>query len=400
MNYESALKFLNKLKNPHRGFGLDNVRELAARAGAYSAAFTVVHVTGTNGKGSTTAMVAQILGQKHRAGMYTSPHLLEVRERIRVNGGKIPKREFAALLSELRHAAKAMRSVPTYFEYMTAMAILYFMRKGVEVAVIEVGLGGRLDATNIMRGTVNVITDISLEHTETLGKTVQKIAREKGGIIKRGSVTVVMRDNAGFGEISKIARARRSKIIVPRARAIPRIGLQGRHQLRNAALAVAAVKALREFGISVSENEIKKGLAEVKWPGRMQVVGRTPLVVADVAHNPGGCAVVARALKEPQFRHERLIIVFGCVERKDFRKMLRVLPFDYAIISQPKNPRALAKGKVAQFLGQQKRARGKYELAASINAALKKAKKIAGKKDLILVCGSHYTVAEVLGKPG
>lgn len=397
MHYAATLKFLNKLENPHKGFGLDNVRELAARAGAYSAAFTVVHVAGTNGKGSTSQMIAQILGQKYRTGLYTSPHLLDVRERIRVNGEKITKAEFANLIGELRHAAGRMHGKPTYFEYLTVLAILYFMRKKVEVAVIETGLGGRLDATNIMRGAVNVITDISLEHTETLGKTVQKIAREKGGIIKQGSITVVMRDNAGFGEIKKIAQSRASKIAiaeVPKKRF--KVGMAGKYQQRNAALAVAAAKALGKHGLTLSTHQIARGLAQARMPGRMQIISRNPLVVIDVGHNPGAFRALAEALKEPQFRHERLILVFGCLKDKDFRSMLRALRFDYAVISQPKNPRALAKGKIAQFLGQAKWGKGKYVAAGSVKAALARAKSIAGKKDMVLVCGSHYTVAEAL----
>ncbi|MBU0662401.1 bifunctional folylpolyglutamate synthase/dihydrofolate synthase, partial [Candidatus Micrarchaeota archaeon] len=253
MNYAAAVRFLNKLENPHKGFGLNSVRELAARAGAYSSAFTVVHVAGTNGKGSTGAMIAQILGQKYMIGLYTSPHLLEFRERIKINGRKIGKGEFAALLSELHIAAGAMHKKPTQFEYLTVLAILYFMRKRVDVAVMEAGLGGRLDATNICRGAVNVFTDISLEHTETLGKTVKRIAGEKAGIIKQGSSTVVAKDNAGFEEISKIAREKKSKLIITRGISARNLGIMGAHQKRNAALAVSAVRALEKEGIKINE---------------------------------------------------------------------------------------------------------------------------------------------------
>lgn len=412
VDYAHALRFLAKQRNPHRGFSLGKVTELIRIAGIDARSLNVVHITGTNGKGSTANIIAQILGRKFRTGIYISPHLLGIRERIRVNNRKIPEKDFARILTELARHAKGMRENPSYFEFLTVMAIRYFLERGVEIAVVEVGMGGRLDATNVLQGKVNVFTDISLEHTGTLGRTIMEIAGEKGGIIKCGSTTVISRTNAGFRCIKKIAKRKKSKLLVPEFEVLGlgkscgifkllgpaptkkplRVNMAGIYQIRNAALAVSAVYALREFGFAVPQEDVLAGLSGTRVAGRMQSISKKPAVVVDVGHNPGACRGVADALK--LFSYGRLILVFGCLNDKDFRKMLSAIPFDYAFISQPRGGRALEKEKIARFLRRGKR---RFETAASIRKAFQRAKKIARKQDLILACGSHYVVSEVLG---
>ncbi|MFH1587703.1 MAG: folylpolyglutamate synthase/dihydrofolate synthase family protein, partial [Candidatus Diapherotrites archaeon] len=315
MNYSKALDFLNSFQERHHGFDLDKTREMVSLAGLDIGELRVVHVAGTNGKGSATAFISSILKEAgFKVGTYTSPHLLDVRERIRINGKKIPEEKFAEILNELKKIVEKMDAGPSYFELMTVAAIKYFLDEKVEIAVIEVGLGGRLDATNVLHGEICVFTDIAIDHTQMLGKTVEKIAAEKAAIIKEGSVVVLGEKNQGAKEIRKQAEKLGCKIVIPEMRE-REIGLLGEFQQRNAAVAVGAA-----IELGVSGEHIKNGLKRTDWPGRLQVLKKNPLVIVDSAHNVSAVKELMNSLN--LFEFEKLVLVIGILKDKDFGGMM------------------------------------------------------------------------------
>lgn len=399
---------------------LGPTRRLLSRLGNPQERFEAVLVAGTNGKGSIAALIASVLGcGGHRVGLYTSPHLVDVRERIRVGGRLISTGDLRELAGEVR---EAVREDVTYFEFTTALAFLHFLRNGVDVAVLEVGLGGRLDATNVVRPKVGVISNISLEHRAYLGRRLADIAREKAGIVKPGGrVVTAARQRAVLETLADIARERGARIyrvgrdIRVRTRGdgvfsyfglernIPelRLHLRGRHQVVNAACAIGAVEILAGSGFRVDEDSIRQGLATCRWPGRLEVLRENPAVVVDGAHNPAGASALRAALEE-DFSRRKLILVFGVLSDKDHRGMLRRLAplADHVVLTRPREARALPPEVAARFV----RGMGKrVEVVEKSERALARALALAGEDDLILVTGSLYLVGEArsrLAAPG
>jgi dihydrofolate synthase / folylpolyglutamate synthase len=337
-------------RSAHRiELGLDLETELLERMGNPHMRMPHIHVAGTNGKGSVCAMIESVLrAAGYKTGLYTSPHLVRFNERIRVAGRCISDDELAALYIEIERRENHLSRPPTFFEFTTAMAFEYFKRQRVEVSVLETGLGGRLDATNVVMPLVSVITRIDIEHTQYLGKTMEEIAAEKSGIIKPACAVVCgFMSDAARGVVGRIARERGSRLIlVEDAVSIRRTGqalrgqkieidtasgysgsvllpLLGKYQLENAALAVAVLEYLNDSSpFAVDENAMKKGLESVSWPGRCQILSEDPLIVLDVAHNPNGADALVESLKEIAKGRE-LGLVVGLLSDKDCRGVMK-----------------------------------------------------------------------------
>ena len=422
--YRDTLRYLYGLEFRGMKFGLRNIRMLVSGAGHPERTFPSIHVAGTNGKGSTSAFLASAFTEAgYRTGLYTSPHLVRFTERIRIDGKEIAHDRLAGYVRRLRPLIE--KSGATFFEATTCVAFLYFAEENVDVAVIETGLGGRLDATNVLRPLVSVITNVSLEHTELLGTTVRAIAREKGGIIKP-SVPVVTgaEDPAVISVLRRRAaacgvRLRRSSNLVSLTRhsaagkvslASPRfsmgkvrLDLEGRYQHANAALALAVLdtllgqpgagKGFRRLTPPVVRRAFERVLANTGLRGRMErQVGAGRGILLDVAHNPAGMRTLARELRE---RGEKnLVAVFGVMKDKDYSAMLSELSAaaGTVVAVAPAQKRALPAAEICregEALGLTVRKGG--SVASGIRMAARMTK-----RGRILITGSHYVVGEAL----
>jgi dihydrofolate synthase / folylpolyglutamate synthase len=414
MSYAEAVEYLYSLQVYGIKFGLSKTANLLKAFGNPHRGQRYVHIAGTNGKGSVAAMVESILRTSGlKVGFYSSPHLVRFTERFRINGQEIPPGTAAGLVRELR-AVMDPTQPPTFFEVTTAMGLIHFAREKTDIAVIEVGMGGRLDATNVIRPAVSVITNISLDHQAFLGNTLREIAREKAGIIKRGVDLVTAarqrpvldlfektckEKNAPLWRVGKNIRYRGegnqiSYYGFERRLQDLELGLPGAYQHRNAALALSVIELLERKGLKVSEEHIREGLKNTHWPGRLQVVSREPLLILDGAHNPGAIRNLSYSIKTG-FHYKRLILVLGVMADKDLRNILRgIVPMaDYVLFTKPEYYRAAAPG----TLMQEASALGKAgEIQPTLDKALGKAKAMADREDLILVTGSLFTVGETM----
>jgi dihydrofolate synthase/folylpolyglutamate synthase len=342
MTYSAAIDYLYGLQKHGIKLGLETMQALLARVGHPERRFRSLHIAGTNGKGSTAAMAAAILQASGlRVGLYTSPHLVDFRERIRVNGAMIPEAAVADFTDRLRTATPP-DLVPTFFETTTAMAFLHFAEAYVDLAVLEVGLGGRFDATNVVTPVACAITTIALDHQEYLGRTAAAIAFEKAGIIKPSVPVVIGRiGDEAAGVIKGIAQERTASLrqlgreffvegespdcFAYRSGSRELDGLScalaGRHQMDNAACALALLDAAAPAGVTVDEAAVRQGLRSVQWEGRLEPIERDPLLLLDGAHNPAAAEVLARYLEAFRLRHpeSRVILVLGMMRDKDHR---------------------------------------------------------------------------------
>ena len=417
LSFPDSLRYLYGLQKHGIKLGLATVETLLSRFGDPQERYQTFHIAGTNGKGSTAAMVASVLvAAGYRTGLYTSPHLMDFRERIRVNGAMIPEVQVSALVERLRQEAGASLS-PTFFEFNTAMAFQYFAQEQVDVAVVEVGMGGRFDATNVVRPVVAAITTVALDHQEYLGTTVAQIAFEKGGIIKPGIPLVTGRlTGEGLQVIGELAVTRGAphRRLGDEFHTVREEGgkfgyrgrrwafdglsspLLGNHQVDNAACAVAMVEQAAEQGIRVSESTLRSGLRQVSWEGRLDVVERNPLVVLDGAHNPGAAHVVADYIAAHRHREPtgRVILVVGMMKDKDLRGFLRIVgPLaDEVILTRVELARAATVQELQAALPVDAPAPA---LARSTAEALDEARRLASPNDLICVTGSLMLVGEV-----
>jgi dihydrofolate synthase / folylpolyglutamate synthase len=349
-----ALSYLYSLEQFGIKFGLDNIRALLARLGNPDRAFRSIHIAGTNGKGSVTAMVDEVLRRAgHKCARYTSPHLVHLSERFVVDGRPVDAASLRTAAENVQRVIEAaladgtLPAQPTFFEATTAMAFEIFCRAGVEFAVIEVGLGGRLDSTNVIDPVVTAITSIDFDHQKYLGNTLEEIAGEKAGIIKRG-VPVVVGDMApeAFAVISRIAGARGAGLIradAPGPDYGPiRLGLRGDHQRANARVAMRVLETLERLGVAIGRRAIVDGLTNVTWPGRLEhrTLAGGHEIIMDAAHNPAGAAALASYLRG--LGGARPTLVFGAMRDKDVDGMLAVLlpAIGRVIVTRPSNPRA------------------------------------------------------------
>jgi len=415
MTYKESLSYLKALNPMGIRLGLDQIKSLLERLGNPQEACKSVIIAGTNGKGSVAAMTASMLSASGlRTGLYTSPDLIDFRERIRIDGKMISRKEAVDCLQAVK---KAVTETVSYFEFITAMAFLHFQRQQVEVAVLEVGMGGRLDATNVANPLVSVITNISREHEEYLGSSLEKIAYEKAGVIKNGGVCltaarqkVVLRvlegiclgKNAGLFRLGKELHIVKKGGGVFSYRGIRKnwkdlqCPFTGVYQIDNAALALGVIEMIGETAggrYVVPEEAVRRGLSSARWEGRLEILRLSPLVVVDGAHNSAGVAVLRRAL-EDDFNYRKLILVFGVLGDKNYRMMAkRLFPLaDRVIVTRPPCGRALAPEALLPVASE---FNDRVEVVDNPGAALKQAFLLAREDDLICVAGSLYLVGEI-----
>ena len=434
MNYENAVRYLlslgRELAAPTQAsaakFDLQNITVLTERLGRPERAYPVVHIAGTNGKGSTAAFLEAILRDAgFRTGLNTSPHLERINERIRVCGEEVSDEMFAetftriqAVVEELLAEGK-LRAHPTYFESVTALAFEIFARERVDFGVVEVGLGGRLDATNIVTPVVSIITRIDFDHENFLGHSLREIAEEKAGILKLGAPAVIAAQQPEVREVL-LARARELRCAVLETREGFRViderveegraratmeemttgrtcelapQLPGRFQLQNALNAVAAARVLQERGYRISDENIVRGIAATEWPGRIERFGTRPDVYFDGAHNPGAAKELAIFLEE-NFRGRKVYMVFGAMRDKAVDEVTGALfPHAYEVLfTEARTPRAISATQLARMAGHHAERYTVYpEAERALEAALEKAKP----EDAVFITGSLYLVGEL-----
>jgi dihydrofolate synthase/folylpolyglutamate synthase len=398
-------KLLQPLGNPHLGA-------------------KTVHIAGTKGKGSTAALISQaLIASGYKTGLFTSPHLHTLRERIRVNGNMISEADFATLVTKLKPIVEKVNNESLYgelttFEILTAVVFAYFKNSQVDFQVLEVGLGGRLDATNVANADICVITSLSLDHTEILGDTVAKIATEKAGIIKPGCIVIsAPQVDEAAKVIEQVCHQQRAKLIqVGKDITWHKISgdlhqqtliiegksgnydltipLLGDHQLENAATAVAVLEALDSIGTRISTQNIAQGFRQVSWPGRLQILSHKPMVVVDGAHNAYSMRKLVESIKH-YFNFNRCFVIFGTSCDKDIPGMARELKLltDNIIATSSSHPRAAS----ISILVEEFAKHGiKVDITENVLTALSKALAAAQKKELILVTGSLFVVAEAI----
>lgn len=417
MTYSAAIQYLYALQKHGIKLGLETMQALLGRIGHPERRFHTLHIGGTNGKGSTAAITAAILQASGlRVGLYTSPHLVEFRERIRVDGEMISEERVAELTEQLRAAAPPDLE-PTFFETTTAMAFLHFAEAQVDVVVLEVGLGGRFDATNVVEPTACAITTIALEHQEYLGRTEEAIAFEKAGIVKPSVPVVIGRIGpAAVGVIRRIACERSAPLWQlgldfsvegqgPERfayRGVAQVldglscALAGRHQLDNAACALALLEAAAHAGVVVDEAAIRQGLQSVRWEGRLEVIDQYPMVLLDGAHNPAAADALARHLEAFRVCHpeSRILLVLGMMRDKDHRGF--VAPLQHLVSEVILTQASLARSATVRELHAALEEWGVPIHATPLPAeALMLAKTRATTRDLICVTGSLMLLGDV-----
>jgi len=428
MNFDEAIKYLYSLGNETLSMklGLESVRALASVSGDPQKAFPAVHIAGTNGKGSTAAMTSSILRAAGlRVGLYTSPHLVSITERIRIGDDEIAPDEFSRLATDVRAAGerlvaeKALPASPTFFEQVTMISYLYFAEREVDLAVMEVGLGGRLDATNICEPVVTAITPVGFDHQKYLGDALSSIAGEKAGIVKSG-VPVVIAPQSGEAMTAIIARCREMNAPVIetsdpldieaeggdenigryrfRYRAshdeyAVRLGLRGRHQITNALVAIHIAEQLQTAGFDIPSPAIVEGLNTAEWPGRLEMIRPSPSqapLLLDGAHNAAGARALRDFLDE-YFHSIPITIIFGAMADKAIGEMSEILfpAADRVIITRIASPRAADPNAIAEMV------KPDVVCIENVDKALEEAVRITPRHGLICVCGSLFLIGEV-----
>lgn len=429
-NTSKIIDRLNSLNPNTVKLGLENISRLLNSLGNPHLKLNTVHIAGTNGKGSTAIFLYSIFKSAgYKTGLYLSPHLIDVRERITVGSAWISEKRFSELIEYIFHVMEKKQLSVTFFEFITALAFLYFFQEKIDIGIIEVGLGGRLDATNVLKPLISVITEIDLEHTNYLGSSIREIATEKGGIIKPDSAVFLSAENndaiAVLKNISKKKRAicfeyRKDFLAIknpspPNSQKGDLIGQTfslkfeekilnnldintlGTFQIKNSSIAVAVALYLSEKYHAINENSIREGLKNSKIPCRMELVWKSPRIVLDAAHNYQAIQTLIESILH-FFTYKHLIVVLGILKEKNYKEMIKVLSpeIDTFIMTEPKTERALS----ARLLEKESQAyHNKSFIVNGISGALNKAKEIADPhQDLILVTGSFFTVGEALSE--
>ncbi|MCU0643611.1 MAG: bifunctional folylpolyglutamate synthase/dihydrofolate synthase [bacterium] len=418
MNDDQAINYLFDLSTFGWKLGLEKITAMLNELGNPQAKYRTIHIAGTNGKGSTSATIESILrAAGYKTGLYTSPHLVYVGERIRCDGQSIKKEDLVSYINYIKPLIEKYRC--TFFEAMTIIAFLYFADQQVEIAVIEVGLGGRLDATNVITPLISIITNIDIDHTKQLGATRNSIAYEKAGIIKPDSICLATCQSKQVNSIiARICQDRNAEYFcVDSMKNIENIrldeqysifdltfngtlysqlkfSLAGEHQINNAALAIIGATIINARFFPISIEDIYRGLATVKWHGRLQLISDEPKILIDAAHNPGGISVLTKALRTI-FRYHRLIVVFGVCKDKDYRSMLKKLAplSDIFIAVKANEERGLSTSTIAKYASLYIDSVNKK---VSVTAGLEYAMQCAQQNDLILCTGSHYVLNDIL----
>ena len=415
MTYEEALSYIHSICWKGSKLGLDRTRELLGKLDDPQKELKFIHIAGTNGKGSTAAMLSSILEEAgYRVGLYTSPFINRFNERMQVNHQPIPDEELAALTEYVRPYADAMADSPTEFELITALAMVWFARQKCDIVVLEVGMGGELDSTNIIDvPEAAVIAAMGLDHVKELGPTMADIARAKAGIIKEGGRVVSYGGNPEADEvIAAVCRARNASLCQPDFSAIVpgdfslegqtfsykgwrglRIPLVGAYQMNNAAVVLETVEVLRQRGWSVSDEAVRKGLADTRWPARFEVLRRDPVFIVDGGHNPHGIRATAESLSR-LFPGRKITFVTGVMADKDVEHILGlIVPLaDQFFTVRPDNPRAMDAGELAARI----EAMGaKATACASVRDGVDRAIQAEGPHGVACALGSLYMSGEV-----
>ncbi len=434
MTYDESVHYLltlgRELASPQQAsatkFDLVNITILCEHLGQPQRAYSSVHIAGTNGKGSTAAMLDSILRAAGiHTGLYTSPHLERINERIRLNGAEISDADFAATFTKLRVAIEELLAAgrlaahPTFFECMTAIAFAYFTEAKVEFAVFETGMGGRLDATNILLPEVAVITQIDFDHENYLGHSIEEIAREKAGIIKPGARVVSAAENLAARAVIRRRAGEQSAFLVEIENAfhleniavhngcyafqavatdyvvsIPiTLPLPGRFQIRNALTAIAAARLLAERGVALSDEAISRGIATTVWPGRLERIGERPDIYLDGTHNPAGAREIA-AFWDAHLAGKNIVLIYGAMRDKAVDEIAGLL-FPRAstvILTAPAQSRSISAPVLAKMIAHHAR---HAETIPEPDRALERALEIAAPEDVIFITGSLYLVGDL-----
>lgn len=412
--FQQALDYLYGLEKYGMIFGLKQVESILEAIGNPHREMQVIHVGGTNGKGSTAAMIASILQQEgYRVGLYTSPHLLRFNERIKINGEEVEDKSVVELTDWMRQKILAANIQPpfTFFDFTTAMALLYFNQRRVDLAILEVGLGGRLDSTNVVDPLLCIITNIAKDHEALLGTRILAIAREKAGIIKQGRPLLTAATQPRVIHLfSELCREKKAPFYrvgqqfkysgieetdfnyegLHRKLWSLRVNLRGFHQILNATTALGAAEILEELGYPVSTEAMVEGLRVVDWPGRLEIIHSVPRVLVDGAHNPAG-ALMLRASLEKEFSFRRLILLVGMMGDKDIKTTLRILSpvAHHIILSKPPIDRAASLHTLKTVLGAEGK---KAEMIENLDEAIERGLAVTGEEDLLCITGSLYMV--------
>ena len=415
MTYEEALSYIHSICWKGSKLGLDRTRELLGKLNDPQKELKFIHIAGTNGKGSTAAMLSSILEEAgYRVGLYTSPFINRFNERMQVNHQPIPDEELAALTEYVRPHADAMADSPTEFELITALAMVWFARQKCDIVVLEVGMGGELDSTNIIDvPEAAVIAAMGMDHVKELGPTMADIARAKAGIIKEGGRVVSYGGNLEADEvIAAVCRARNASLCQPDFSAIVpgdfslegqtfsykgwrglRIPLVGAYQMNNAAVVLETVEVLRQRGWSVSDEAVRQGLADTRWPARFEVLRRDPVFIVDGGHNPHGIRATAESLRR-LFPGRKITFVTGVMADKDVEHILGlIVPLpEQSFTDRPDNPRAMDAGELAARI----EAMGaKATACASVRDGVDRAIQAEGPHGVACALGSLYMSGEV-----
>jgi len=430
--YDAALRYLfehtnyeqmTRVRYNRDTFNLDRMKDLLRRLGDPQTSIRAVHIAGTKGKGSTATMLAAMLAAcGHKVGLYTSPHICELRERIQINGQMISQAALRRLVSRVEPHVEAMEGKPTFFEIFTALGFCYFADEKVDLAVIETGLGGRLDSTNVLKPLVCGLTSISLDHTQQLGTSLTAIAGEKAGILKRNVPAISARQSAEARQALKKAAKQASTPILftgediefsyrvessreqgchtrvclttPRSRFehLP-VPLPGEHQALNCGLALALLDQLKAQGIAIDDDKAMQGLAGVYLPGRMEIIRRDPCTLVDGAHNAASVQAMLRAIGQ-HIPYDSMVMIFGCSADKDIPGMMKQIATgaDKVIFTKAKNPRAADPADLAEVYDE---ITGRTaQQADNLREAIAIAQSAVSREDLICICGSFYLVGE------
>ena len=416
--YQQAVNYLFSRRAQGMKLGLENIRNLVERLGHPERRFPSIHVAGTNGKGSTVAIIESILRRAgYKTGRYISPHLIDMRERIQVGGKSINQNK---VIETIRHMHPHIEATgASFFEILTAMAFLHFAENNVDIAVLETGLGGRLDATNVVSPVLTIITEIGLEHTKTLGNRLASISEEKAGIFKPNVPCLCGASHwRARHALSELAKHRRVPLRFSKDTAnVTRIRLSengshfdyntddshyqnlhlnllGSHQVDNALLALLSVDELCKLGWHIPESAVREGLENVEWRARLELLRKNPTVLLDSAHNPMGIRTLVTAIKT-LFDYERFVLVFGVLRDKNYRNMFRrIAPLvDRIILTKPLSDRALEPERLKLLPEAQEK---NIEVIPDIEKAWYRALQLAGQEDLVCGAGSIYFVGEVI----
>jgi dihydrofolate synthase/folylpolyglutamate synthase len=425
MDYKEAIEYLYNLKIYGMSLGLERIEFLLKSLGSPHENMMAIHVAGTNGKGSVCAMLSSVLSNcGYKVGLFTSPHLLEFEERIRINGEPVSKEKLCSLVERIKPIASSMVENgdfehPTFFEMATAMAFAHFKDEEVDFAVLEVGLGGRLDATNVISPLVSVITSVSLDHTHVLGTTLEEVAGEKAGIIKQGIPVICgieqpelikmiddicqkkhcqvsfSKNQGGYKLKEKTVDYQKFDIYLNNNKYTDlKMPLLGEHQLKNAHLAIMTTELLRKMGVTINEEDLRSGLEDTKWPGRLQIIQKDPIVILDCAHNPAGMSSLSSLIND-MFSSARKILIMGIMRDKDIPGIVKeACSFaDSIIITKPKFERAVEPELIQESVE-------KYcqdvKIIQDVAQAVDFARSNVKVDDVVIISGSIFNVGEAM----